>query len=465
MIETTSLLIIISCVLIVPIVGFFSARRFSEKEYISAGRKITLPALIATLVCTWYGGILGVGEFSWTYGLVNWLALGVFYYIFAALYAWLLAGKVRESSRLSIPGQIEKSHGRLAGLIGAAYTLLMVTPAPYILMTGLILSSITGISLLPALFISVIVTVAYVLRGGLGSVIATDIVQFLLMFVAFASALIWLACNHGGIAWLFSELPESHTGIPGNLPWQTVFLWGFVALWTLVDPGFHQRVAVARDTKTARRAIYGSIIFWFIFDGLTTFCGLYARVLFPQLENPAMAFPSLAGVLPPAIAGLFIGGMLATVLSTLDSFCFLSGITISRDLLGSKTGPLVRRNARRGIIIATAFSALIAWLIPSVVKMWLTIASLGIPVLLPVLLHSYFGKKSLNISESSSGLSPGSLSMLSGASVSILWFALGYINMESGWPQYPLGLDPMYPALLLSSVVLFAALQLKTQKL
>ena len=32
--------------------------------YIYAGRKLTVPAFVATLVSTWYGGILEIGRFS-----------------------------------------------------------------------------------------------------------------------------------------------------------------------------------------------------------------------------------------------------------------------------------------------------------------------------------------------------------------------------------------------------------------
>src|SRR5262245_63004879 len=48
----------------------------SAVDYLVAGRKVTLPAFVATLVATWYGGILGVGEYSWRYGVSNWLVFG-----------------------------------------------------------------------------------------------------------------------------------------------------------------------------------------------------------------------------------------------------------------------------------------------------------------------------------------------------------------------------------------------------
>ena len=46
-------------------------RSSTAVEYLVAGRRVTLPAFVATLVATWYGGILGIGEYSWRYGTPN----------------------------------------------------------------------------------------------------------------------------------------------------------------------------------------------------------------------------------------------------------------------------------------------------------------------------------------------------------------------------------------------------------
>ena len=57
----------------VVFVGFRAARRAGNHidEYLVAGRSLTLPVFVATLVSTWYGGILGVGEFSYRYGVAT----------------------------------------------------------------------------------------------------------------------------------------------------------------------------------------------------------------------------------------------------------------------------------------------------------------------------------------------------------------------------------------------------------
>ena len=63
-------------------VGFRAARarRAGMEDYVLAGRRLTLPMSVATLVTTFYGGVLGIGEFAWASGLSNWLIMGQFYW-------------------------------------------------------------------------------------------------------------------------------------------------------------------------------------------------------------------------------------------------------------------------------------------------------------------------------------------------------------------------------------------------
>jgi hypothetical protein len=77
-----------------------------------------------------------------------------------------------------------------------------------------------------------------------------------------------------------------------------------------------------------------SILFWAGFDFMTTACGLYARALLPALPDPVYAFPRLAEItLPPWPLGFFYLGMIATVMSTIDSYAFIAATTVGRDLV------------------------------------------------------------------------------------------------------------------------------------
>ena len=74
-------LIVISFFIIIIIVGFSSNKNKSTTDYIFSGRKLTVPALVATLVTTWYGGINEIGNQTVENGIVVWLYFCFCYYI------------------------------------------------------------------------------------------------------------------------------------------------------------------------------------------------------------------------------------------------------------------------------------------------------------------------------------------------------------------------------------------------
>ena len=81
------------------------------QNYLLGGRMLTLPSFVATTVSTWYGGILGIGEYTWLYGISNWLVFGVPYYVGAILFALLLSKRARQSDVLTLPERFERHYG------------------------------------------------------------------------------------------------------------------------------------------------------------------------------------------------------------------------------------------------------------------------------------------------------------------------------------------------------------------
>ena len=112
-------------------------RRLAAVDYLVAGRRVTLPAFVATLVATWYGGILGVGEYSYRYGFSNWLVFGVPYYIGALLFAWIFARRAREAALYTLPDLLERHYGRGPALMGALAVFVTSAPAAYVLMLSI----------------------------------------------------------------------------------------------------------------------------------------------------------------------------------------------------------------------------------------------------------------------------------------------------------------------------------------
>jgi SSS family solute:Na+ symporter len=429
-------------------IGFLSTRRSSDAaDYLLAGRSLTLPLFVMTLVSSWYGGILGVGEFSYLYGFSNWVVQGVPYYIFASLFAVLLAGKVRASNLTTIPDKLHESYGRPSALFGAFLTFLLTTPAPYVFMIGILLQLMTGWSLTICLITGTASTVAYLFFGGFRSDVYTDVFEFLLMFGGFAVILPFAYITFGGWDFITAHVPPSHLTWHGGNSLQYVAVWFLIALWTLVDPSFHQRCYAARSPAIARKGILISIFFWMIFDGMTATAGLYARAALPALSQPVMAFPLLAEVtLPPIAKGVFYAGMLATIMSTLNTVAFVSATSLGRDIVWRLVGggdDVVERYTRWGLIVTGALSIGVSLLIPSVIRQWYTIGTVIVPGLLVPLVTAYFIPL-----RARPGVALGS--MISGWSVSLLWLLAGWTGSTAGSPAYPLGIEPMFPGLAVS---------------
>lgn len=461
---TADVIIIIIYFAAVVFIGYRSAKRTGtgEEDFLLAGRTLTLPVFVMTLVSSWYGGVLGVGEFSYRYGLVNWVVQGLPYYIFAALFAFALAKKVRATNLYTIPDKLEVSYGRRTAIFGSFLTFVIMTPAPYILMLGVLLEMLFGWSLPLSLLVTAIVAVSYLYRGGFRSDVQTNVFEFLLMFTGFSLILPYSYWKYGGLSFLQSTLPPLHLTWNGGNSIQYIIVWFFIALWTLVDPAFHQRCYAAKNGNVARWGIVCSIFFWLVFDCMTTTAGLYARAAVPHLSQPMMAYPMLAEtVLPPVIKGIFYVGMLATIMATLNTLSFVSAQTLGRDfwlrwrhpqLFQSLhtdsdhhgTNSTATRATQAGLIISFLFSAMLALAIPSVVQLWYTLGTVIIPGLLVPLMACYFRR--LRISAATAFLA-----MVLGCGTSMIWFLLRYLPAQND--TYLFGIEPMYPGLILSIVV------------
>jgi len=452
----SDVVLIVAYVSAVAVVGFWR-RRTSAEDYLIGSRSLGLPVFVATLVATWYGGILAVGEFTYGMGLLNWTTQALPYYLCAVAFALLLAPRIRQAELLTIPDKLERDYGRGAAVLGAVCAFVLCSPAPYVLMVGQLVEMCTGWPLLPSMLVGTVASALYVYSGGFRADVRINVLQFLLMFAGFGVALAVCVARLGGAAWLLERLPPEHLRLDGGKDAAFIAVWFMVALWTFVDPGFHQRCYAARSPSIARNGVLVAVGCWVVFDFLTTATGLYTRAAIPGLppEQQGYAFPLLAErVLPPGARGLFVVGMLATVMSTVVSYMFMAALTVGRDALWrlSRAGDEVRvpRYTQVGMALAAGWSVGVALLVPSAVRQWYMLGSVVVPGLLLPVLSGYFP-----ILKVSNGFALTAI--VSGAAISTVWLLAGWLTSPAGiyadTKDFPLGLQPMAPGLAASVAV------------
>jgi hypothetical protein len=133
---------------------------------------------------------------------------------------------------------------------------------------------------------------------------------------------------------------------------------------------------------------------------------------------------------------------------------FISASTIGRDIVGRLSASstpagreiLVQRWTKIGLVLSAVFSIVLSLVVPSVVKIWYTIGTAIVPGLLIPLMASYF--EPLRIPSRYAFWA-----MLLGWGASTLSLLFGQLSHLNGEPSYILGIEPMYPGLVISLVV------------
>lgn len=354
----------------------FSAplRRNAVLQYLAAGRALSLPAFVATLVCTWYGGILGIAESVSYFGYGTWVLLGVPYYAFGLLYAFALARRVREGEQISLPERLERAYGRVPALVGAGLVFLLAVPAAHVLMLGILAQMLTGWSLTLSVVVAAVAGTLFLYKGGLLADVRVSLLAFVMMYVGFAVIMAW-SVREGPLWEQWQTLPSARRTWDGGAGIVAVFSFFVLGAWTLVDPGFHQRVASAASPEVGRRGLLVAVACWMLFDLLSVSTALTALARGIEAFEPLAIFPLFAErTLPPGLKAIFLCGMFGTILSAMVGYTLVAGATAGRDLAARAAGQSdearITTLIRAGMALATLVAIALALSVGSVVSLW-----------------------------------------------------------------------------------------------
>ncbi|MFK7825086.1 MAG: sodium:solute symporter [Oligoflexales bacterium] len=305
--------------------------------HLKAGRKITMPFFVASLVSTWYGGIFGVTRISFEQGVYHFISQGLFWHLTYLFFAFFVVDQIfKFPQATSLAHLVELIFGKGAARTCALLNLLNVLPTVYVISLGGFLYTIFGLNAFFWMGITTLIIGLYTAIGGFKAVVVSDFYQFITMMFAILSVLFFSFRDICSVFELFSHLPASHLDpLGGESIWQLV-IWGFIALGTLVDPNFYQRCLACPSPQFAKKGIFCSIAFWVLIDICTCLSGLYAKMMIPDTKPQSAYLLYSLQVLPDGFRGVFCCGMVAMIVSTIDSYLFTGGQILSHDLLRKK---------------------------------------------------------------------------------------------------------------------------------
>lgn len=392
------LAIVIAYLTGVVAVGIAVSRRISSfRDYFIAGGRMTTPLLVCTLVSTYYGldVLLGASEVAYKEGVVAWFVYLRPYYLAILIAAVFVARRLRRHDFLSLPDIGGHFYGNGTRAVLAAASFLYSLPILALMGIGVLLDVTLSIPFHYGILIGAAASVAYTIAGGLLADALTDTVQFVLMCVTLGIAAIVALGTLGGADGLRDRLPETFFSPTGSYPGWVLVVFAASALSALVEPAFYQRIFAAVSYRAVLEALLIGIALWAAFDWIVTILGMAARASGIETE-PRYALLTLSmEVLPTGVRGLFVASVLATAMSTIDSYLLIAGGNISYDLYR----PIARRPlddasllrlTRWMIGVSAVVAVAMALFFQTVVSAWIFMSTVLIAAgLVPVLAALY----------------------------------------------------------------------------
>lgn len=354
-------------------IGWQANRRQKVSEdYFLAGRRLPWWVVGVSLIATSFSAVSLIGGTGWGYGVgLNWLqwqlgdllAVVVVCLVFLPFFSQLRLTTAYEylEHRFGVAARTVAS----AMFLGQGFlraSVLIYTPA-------LALSTILGWDQSTAIVAAAGAAIVYSAFGGIGAVVWTDLVQFLVIVFAVAYSIVLVTGDvPGGLSAILSHADaggrlvavnvSAKMNTPFNLLGALVPYAAFALSLFGTNQQAVQRFLSCRDLGAARRAALCGWAVGAVALGLTLFLGVCIRAwselapvavdAFEVRRNDQVLPAFILARLPAGVAGLMLAAIFAASMSSLDSAIHSMSTATIVDFVRrfSKRAPDPRRELR-----------------------------------------------------------------------------------------------------------------------
>ena len=241
--------------------------------------------------------------------------------------------------------------------------------------------------------LGMLVTVlTYLLVGGFGSVVKTDIFQFSVIFLVLI--LVTMTLQQGGE--VPAEMYEPFNAGPVNII--AFLLLGLLTPFATQD--YWQKVFAMKSERVVRNSFAVGASINILLTVALTYVGLIARSSFPvsgTIQNEhaeMMVLRTFTELVPPEFQVFVLIAFFAAILSTSDTYLFLLSLNVTNDLFPRKNESAQSgiRRIRWALVGVGLFALLIAFFFERIEDIVVTFKALGIGIA-PVIFFDWAGKR------------------------------------------------------------------------
>ena len=341
-------------------VGVWISRRIrNESDYLLAGRNLGYTLATFSIFATWFGSetIMGSAGNAFRGGISLANAEPFGYGLCLILMGFLFAGPLWRRRLTTLADLFRQRYSvpveRVAAVILIPGSILWA--AAQVRAFGYILSTVTtGVSVEMAIGIAAVFTMLYTMFGGLLADAVNDVIQGTVVIVGLTvvmlGVLIVMPAQEGGLL--------SGVGPVTLLPPGEAFSWALLEEWAIpicgsvVATELVGRIIATRTPNVARRSSWMAGVMYIAVGMIPLLIGVLGQRIVPSLGEAEQVIPAVAqALLPTFFFAIFAGGLVAAILSTVDSTLLVSSGLMSHNLIV----PVFRvTDERRKVLIARA---------------------------------------------------------------------------------------------------------------
>jgi len=334
-------MIVYASILITLIVGLHAGKGIKTiREYAVGNKMFGTTTLVLTYLATNLAGasIINVGSMIFSDGIILTVALLGLIISSIVLALFIVPHAVYFPNCMTMGDIMEQLYGTISGVIAGLLGWLssIFLASMELIVLGIICESLIGINAKLAIFIGGFILTLYAAHGGIKSVVTTDVLQFLMVVVGLPIIAYMGVTQVGGLGNLLSKVPQEKWMImnhPKFYFYLNLFLLFTVFPAGMIDSAIIQRLLMGKTKKQLRDQYLIVAFVDPLFQFIVMLIALAGVILYPTGEGTEIVPHMINDFFPVGVKGLAIAGLLAIVMSTIDSHLHVTGLMLVHDII------------------------------------------------------------------------------------------------------------------------------------
>lgn len=347
------LLAIVIFYLVISIaIGLYAARKVhSASDYITAGRSLPMPMVMAMVFATWFGAetVLGISATFLDEGFRGLISDPLGAAICLVLFGLVFALPLYRLKLLTLGDFFHIRYNKNTELVLSACIVLSYLGwvSAQVTALGLVFNVLSegGVSMTQGMLIGSAVVLAYTLFGGMWSVAVTTCVQMVIIVIGLVLVTSTASDMAGGMSGVLSQaaaegkfewLPS--LDLVDMLSWMAALFT--MALGSIPQQDVFQRVNTSKSESVAVWATTFGGIAYFLFAAVPLYLAYSASLIDPaqtdllMQQDSQLVLPTFVLThMPFWLQAVFFGALLSVIMSTASSTLLAPSVTFTENVL------------------------------------------------------------------------------------------------------------------------------------